>query len=131
MKNFKSTITLMAFACLFMLSWTSNAQDKLSVNVPKDIKASKAEIASGETITAKEYYKELGGYLEVTAVVSGDGEVKLRSIEVPNNDQTEVIITGPDCPEGYRRCAEACLDKPTAAAVALCTGYCVIKCIIE
>lgn len=131
MKNFKSTITLMAFAFLFMLSWSSNAQSRLSVEIPQEHRASGEEASSNKTVTGKEYYKEIGGYLEVTAIVNKDGDVKLTSVTIPNNAKNQVAVAGNECPEGYRRCAEACLDKPTAIAVALCTGYCVIKCVIE
>lgn len=131
MKNFKSTITLMAFTLFLMISWNSNAQERLSVEIPKEHRASAEEASSNKTVTGKEYYKEIGGYLEVAAIVDKDGAVKLTSVTIPNTAKNQDAVAGNECPEGYRRCAEACLDKPTAVAVALCTGYCVIKCVIE
>jgi hypothetical protein len=130
MKNFKSTITLMAFTLFLMISWSSNAQGRLSVEIPQENRASAKEASSNKKVTGKEYYKEIGGYLEVTAIVDKDGAVKLTSVTIPNTAKNQDAVAA-GCPEGYRACAEACLDKPTTAAVALCTGYCVIKCIIE
>lgn len=115
-------------------SYSSQAQkpttsEGFSLEIPAAVKMSPSETKNYEIITVNHYDTKLGGYVYISGIIDSNGNAKLHSIYTPKRPMQLSGSSG--CTGGnYNACARSCTERPTTAGVILCTGYCVIDCIV-
>jgi len=130
----KSTllITFIAFAMTIQIQGQNkslNTSKGFPLEIPAELKLTEAESKNHDLVYFDHYDTALGGRVYISGIIDSNGSVKLYSIHTPKKAIQMQRNSG--CTGGnYNACARDCTTRPNTYGIILCTGYCVIDCII-